>query len=215
MNSRDRRRRSQGIRGRALLAKRATDLSMILLFSPIWVPLLAMVLLAAQLFQGRPILFSQSRMGFRGRRFRIWKVRTMSAENAPDADRLFEGWTYRNDPRITPFGAILRRFRLDELPQLWNVIRGDMSLVGPRPEPWDVAKSLSKAIPGYRFRHLLPPGLTGPCQLSATYYDFGSIEKATVKVEFDHYYLRNWSWAYDLRLLARTIPALFRHPGIQ
>ena len=160
------------------------------------------------------MFFSQTRMGWGGRPFRIHKIRTMTAGVAAPAGVAFEGWTYAGDPRITPLGRWLRRYRADELPQLWNVLRGDMSLVGPRPEPWDVAVSLGEQIPGYHERHRVRPGLTGLCQVSSLYGDFGTIHKSARKFRLDRRYVRRWSLGLDLRILLRTVRVLLRGSGV-
>jgi lipopolysaccharide/colanic/teichoic acid biosynthesis glycosyltransferase len=153
-------------------------------------------------------------MGRGKRPFTIYKLRTMrESRRAPEA-ALFPGWTYPADPRITRAGRWLRRYRLDELPQLFNVLRGDMSLVGPRPEPWDVAVALGEQIRGYHRRHEVLPGLTGLCQIDARYLEFGSIEKSAAKARLDERYVDRRSLLLDLSILARTLRVVLAGHGV-
>jgi lipopolysaccharide/colanic/teichoic acid biosynthesis glycosyltransferase len=146
------------------------------------------------------VFYSQERVGRFGRIFRIHKFRTMTvgAEQGREAV-----WSPDNDPRITWAGKSLRKYRLDELPQLWNVLKGEMSLVGPRPERPELVEKLAKVIPYYRERENIPPGLTGWAQIR---YPYGAtIEDARAKLEYDLYYLQNLSVALDLRIILRTL----------
>jgi lipopolysaccharide/colanic/teichoic acid biosynthesis glycosyltransferase len=195
-------------------ARRALDLALVLAAAPLWVPLLAAVAGATVAVSGRPAFYSQTRMGWGGRPFRIHKIRTMTDGVAPPPGVAFAGWTYAGDPRVTPLGRRLRRYRLDELPQLWNVLRGDMSLVGPRPEPWEVAVALGRQIPGYHERHRVRPGLTGLCQVSRVYHDFGTVQKSARKLRLDLRYVRRASPGFDLRILLRTVRVLLRGGGV-
>ena len=153
-------------------------------------------------------------MGRDCRPFTIHKVRTMRDGPAPPAGALFAGWTYAGDPRVTRTGAFLRRYRLDELPQLWNVLCGDMSLIGPRPEPWDIAQRLGEELPAYHERHAVRPGLTGLCQVSPVYRDFGTIAKSARKLEYDLAYVRARSARLNARILWRTVAVLGRGEGM-
>jgi exopolysaccharide biosynthesis polyprenyl glycosylphosphotransferase len=146
-----------------------------------------------------PVFYSQERVGRFGVVFRIYKFRTMT----PNAEQEGAVWAQRRDPRVTGVGRWLRKFRLDELPQLWNVLKGDMSLVGPRPERPELVEKLAKVIPYYRERENILPGLTGWAQIR---YPYGAtIEDARAKLEFDLYYLQNMSIGLDLRIILRTI----------
>ena len=197
-----------------LASKRGLDVLLVLLAAPLWVPLLASAALLVWLIDGRPVFFSQTRMGRHCRPFSILKLRTMAADRRPPDGILFEGWTYRGDPRVTRLGRVLRRFRLDELPQLLNVLRGDMSLVGPRPEPWEIAVDLGRQVDDYHTRHLLPPGITGLCQISPVYYQFGTIEESRRKFALDYEYVARASLSQDLRILLRTVRVVCRGAGI-
>jgi lipopolysaccharide/colanic/teichoic acid biosynthesis glycosyltransferase len=197
----------------ALRRKRAFDLAVCAATAPLWVPALLAGAAVTWAVSGRPILYTQVRMGRHGEPFQIMKLRTMRDGPAP-AGALFAGWTYKDDPRVTPLGRVLRRYRIDELPQIYNVLRGEMSLVGPRPEPWEVAETLCRQIEGYARRHDVPPGLTGACQLSGQYLDFGTIEKSRTKLGFDLAYIDRLSIREDIRLLLRTPATLLRGLGV-
>jgi lipopolysaccharide/colanic/teichoic acid biosynthesis glycosyltransferase len=144
---------------------------------------------------GRPIIFKQWRVGLYGQPFQIWKYRTMSSVS--------EGsWTAPGDSRITPLGRWLRAARIDELPQFWNILKGEMSLVGPRPEQVALVKSLVHEVPWYEERHIVKPGLTGWSQLHVY---AASIAETSRKLEYDLYYLRHRSLWFDLEIIARTV----------
>jgi len=194
-------------------AQRAADTLLIVLSTPLWLPVLVAALLSTHVAGCRPLLFRQTRMGRHCRPFTILKIRTMRDGPAP-AGALFAGWTYANDPRVTPAGAFLRRYRLDELPQFWNVLRGDMSLVGPRPEPIDIARRLGAELAGYHARHAVRPGLTGLCQISSVYRDFGTIEKSALKLQFDLEYVRTRSLRLYGRILLQTLQVLRHGEGM-
>ncbi|MBC2601108.1 exopolysaccharide biosynthesis polyprenyl glycosylphosphotransferase [Puniceicoccus vermicola] len=153
---------------------------------------------------GRPLFFKQQRVGLRSKPFTILKLRTMSVlreEETRDADRL-------NDSRVTRIGYILRRTRLDEVPQFWNIIRGDMSFIGPRPEWIDIAEDLGERIPYYPYRTLVKPGLTGWAQINFGYA--ANDEEVREKLGFDFYYLKNASVMLDLQILIRTVGSIMR-----
>ncbi|WP_242394586.1 exopolysaccharide biosynthesis polyprenyl glycosylphosphotransferase [Anaeromyxobacter oryzisoli] len=162
------------------------------------VPVMALVAAAIAAADGRPILYSQERTGRGGRAYRIWKFRTMRR----DAERLGAAWATDGDPRVLPVGRFLRRARLDELPQLWNVLRGDMSLVGPRPERAVFLAELEARWPLFALRKLVKPGITGWAQLR---YGYGStMEEQAQKLEYDLYYIKNTSLFLDLVCLLAT-----------
>ncbi len=155
-----------------------------------------------------PIFYSQPRLGLNDIPFRIWKFRTMvlDAEAAGQPQ-----WTSRNDRRITRVGWFLRRTRLDELPQFWNILRGDMSLVGPRPERPEFIATLETRIPFYRARLVVKPGLTGWAQVS---YRYAATEEDTAtKLEYDLYYIKHQSMWFDCQILARTIEVMLTFKG--
>lgn len=151
-----------------------------------------------------PIIYSQIRVGWRNRRFRIYKFRTMRV----DAEEAGARWADENDGRVTFFGRLLRRSRLDELPQLWNILRGDMSFIGPRPERPEMMARIAAAVPYYPYRHLIKPGLTGWAQVN---YPYGSsIEDARRKLAYDFHYLKYGSVTRELHIALRTAVAMFR-----
>lgn len=145
-----------------------------------------------------PLFYSQERIGRGGRVFRIVKFRTMrSDDSAPTR------WTTEDDPRVTSFGRLLRRSHADELPQVWNILRGDLSLVGPRPEQPQYVDELVQKLPFYDLRHIVRPGLTGWAQVKYGYA--GDERDALEKLQYDFHYLRRQSFAFDVRIVGRTI----------
>ena len=184
--------------GWAAVQKRAFDVvvasGMLLAFSP----LLALAAVAVWASSGRPIFYRQERMGLDGRVFRMLKFRTMRLDAERETGPV---WTSPDDPRRTGLGALLRRTSVDELPQLWNVVRGDMSLVGPRPERPVFIERFRREIPGYMLRHKVRAGLTGWAQVHGWRGDTSLHER----VEHDIYYIQNWSLALDLRILLMTL----------
>jgi lipopolysaccharide/colanic/teichoic acid biosynthesis glycosyltransferase len=194
--------------------KRAFDVVVVVVTAPFSLLVMLLVALLIRLDSKGPVIFSQIRMGWKGHPFRLYKLRTMrEAAKAPEG-ALFDGWTYAGDPRVTRVGRTLRRLRIDELPQLWNVLRGDMSIVGPRPEPFEIAVALCEQIPGYAARHNVRPGITGLCQVSPAYLDFGTIEKSRIKLGYDLEYVEKASLGLDLRILFRTLRVVFGGKGI-
>jgi len=190
------------------------DIALILAILPIWFPVLVAALIATYLHLGRPVLFRQTRMGLECNPFEIIKIRTMKFGIPAPEGALFAGWTYVNDPRVTPIGRFLRCHRIDELPQLFNVLKGEMSLVGPRPEPWDIAIALGKQIPNYHERHTVRPGLTGLCQLSPQYTDFGTVEKSSAKLVYDLQYIHKRSLILQVKILYQTLRIVFHCKGV-
>lgn len=147
-----------------------------------------------------PVFYAQARVGQFGRVFRMYKFRTMIV----DAEKYGgPAWSPKNDPRVTRLGRVLRKFRLDELPQLWNVVLGEMSLVGPRPERPEIVAELQKQIPNYRERENAPPGITGWAQVRFPYVD--TVEDVARKLEYDFYYIKNLSVRLDFQIVLRTI----------
>jgi exopolysaccharide biosynthesis polyprenyl glycosylphosphotransferase len=184
--------------------KRLLDLTTaafgLLLTLPLW-PLIA---LAIKVCDGGPVFYSQDRVGQAGRTFRLHKFRTMRT----DAENGKSVWASPNDPRVTAVGRFLRRSRLDELPQLYNVLVGEMSVVGPRPERPDIVRDLELAVPYYAQRHLVKPGITGWAQISFRYG--ASVEDARRKLQFDLYYLKHMSFELDTIILFRTLGTFLR-----
>jgi exopolysaccharide biosynthesis polyprenyl glycosylphosphotransferase len=177
--------------------KRFTDLVLLVVLAPFFVPLLTAVAMYQFFVVGRPILFWQERVGARGRPFRMVKFRTMYANAEEDGNPRLAS---QDDPRIIPACKWLRATRLDELPQIFNVLRGEMSLVGPRPERPELTAQFERVIPGYARRHELPPGLTGLAQIHGRYHT-----DPEYKLGYDLQYLVNWSPVLDLEIIARTV----------
>jgi exopolysaccharide biosynthesis polyprenyl glycosylphosphotransferase len=176
--------------------KRAFDLLLLLALSPLIVVVVGAVALYVRVRAGSPVLYRQTRIGRDGEPFTLVKFRTMKR----DAETHGAVLAAENDPRVVPGLAWMRSTRADELPQLWNVWRGDMSLVGPRPERPELIADIAKDVPGYERRHELRPGLTGLAQVQGRYHT-----DAAFKVGHDLQYLVNWSLVLDLQIIVRTI----------
>ena len=183
-----------------LFAKRLIDLLITVPAAILAAPFAAIIALLVRR-DGGPALFRQERIGRNGKPFRIYKFRTMDQE--PDSAAT---WTTVDDDRITPIGRFLRKSHLDELPQVWNVIRGDMSIVGPRPEQGTYVSQLQELIPFYGQRHIAKPGVTGWAQVRAGYA--GSLEGTAVKLCNDLYYVKHHSVSLDLAIMLETVRAL-------
>ncbi len=185
--------------------KRVLDLTYVVLAAPVWLPVLALVAGYQLLAAGRPLLFRQVRVGAGGQHFEMIKFRTMriGAEEDGRARLASVG-----DDRIIPACRWVRARRLDELPQLFNVLRGQMSLVGPRPERPELTTGFERELPAYRQRHEVPPGITGLAQVNGRYHT-----DASYKLGYDLQYLANWSAVQDLEILFRTVSVLLRREG--
>jgi exopolysaccharide biosynthesis polyprenyl glycosylphosphotransferase len=184
--------------GRAsAMASRALDVVLsVLLLCVLAVPMLLLALLVKLTSRG-PAVYTQQRAGLGGKPFVLFKFRTMTVDAESETGPV---WAKRGDPRRTVVGIVLRRFCLDELPQLFNVLRGEMSLVGPRPERPCFVRDFSQRIPAYNQRHQVLPGITGWAQINGLRGE-SSIEE---RLEFDLFYIRNWSLAFDIRILLLT-----------
>ncbi len=193
--------------GWSRIHKRAFDIGVSAAGLLVATPLLLLIALGIRTTSSSgPVLYRQKRMGLDGRLFWIVKFRTMVPE-AEDATGPV--WAERDDPRRTRFGAWLRRWNLDELPQLWNVLRGEMSLVGPRPERPEFIQQFRAQMPGYMLRHKVKAGITGWAQVNG-WRGQTSIEK---RLEYDMEYARRWSMWLDVKILARTLVTGFRDPN--
>ncbi|WP_416237591.1 exopolysaccharide biosynthesis polyprenyl glycosylphosphotransferase [Streptomyces sp. NBC_00162] len=182
--------------------KRGLDAVLALVALAAAAPVMAACALAVRTCDGPGVIFRQERVGLYGRPFTLLKFRTLRADEHESATR----WTVAGDRRMSPVGSFLRKSSLDELPQLWNVVRGDMSLVGPRPErPFFVAK-FSTVHPGYEARHRMPVGITGLAQINGLRGDTSIEDRA----RFDNHYIDTWSLWQDLWILARTAASFFR-----
>lgn len=187
--------------------KRLGDLIVALVLLLLASPLIALAALLILLEDGGPVFYSQERTGLFGDIVRIWKLRTMHTQ----AEAVGAQWAQRNDPRITKVGAWLRKTRIDELPQLVSVLKGEMSLIGPRPERPEIELDLEERIPHYRCRHWVRPGLSGWAQVC---YPYGaSFEDSRMKLSYDIFYLRNANLFLDAFILIKTIRLVFRAEG--
>ena len=169
-------------------------------------PALFVLGLGVVVSSGLPVLYRQKRMGLDGGMFTMLKLRTMRR----DAEGSGPGWSKREDPRRTRFGAVLRRFSLDELPQLWNVLKGDMSLVGPRPEQPEFIREFRREIPSYMLRHKVKSGMTGWAQVHGLRGDTSMKDR----IEHDIHYIQHWSMALDAKILTMTIWSVLRDRNI-
>ncbi len=186
------------------MAKRAFDVVVSGFLLLVTAPVMVLCALAVRLTSPGPVLFKQKRVGLGGDPFEILKFRTMEVNDDSETT-----WTVHQDPRITPVGRFLRPTHLDERPQLWNVLRGDMSVVGPRPERPAFVDKFSATVDGYEDRHRVPVGLTGWAQVNG-YWGDTSIED---RARLDNRYIDSWSLWTDLKILIRTVPTLFHRSG--
>ncbi len=181
--------------------KRSLDVALAVIAAIILLPVMMLVALAIKLDSQGPVFFTQLRNGYNNRPFRIVKFRTLhTIEDGPIIQQVTQ-----HDKRVTRVGRLLRRTSIDELPQLWNVIRGDMSLVGPRPHAAAHNRHYGSLIAGYSLRHGMLPGLTGWAQVNGFRGETATVELMRKRVEFDIWYVQNWSPWLDVKILARTL----------
>src|SRR5256886_4959939 len=192
-----------------LFSARTMDLLASLAVLAVSLPFMLLTLIAIKIEDGwrAPALYSQCRVGRGGRTFRVLKFRSMRLDAELDGAQ----WAQRQDPRVTRVGAIIRKLRVDELPQVINVLRGHMSFVGPRPERPEFVAQLAEKIPYYVQRHCVKPGITGWAQLC---YPYGSSEQdALEKLQYDLYYIKNNSLLFDLAILVQTAEVVLLGKG--
>jgi len=188
--------------------KRMLDLSFSIILAIVTLPLMALTAIAIRLDSPGPLLYSQERVGENGAVFKIFKFRSMRTDAELAGKPV---WARENDDRITRVGRLIRKARLDELPQLWNVMRGDMSFVGPRPERPFFVEQLAEDIPFYLQRHSVKPGLTGWAQVK---YQYGStVEDAMEKLRYDLYYIKHMSIIFDLTIVLDTVKVILFGKG--
>ena len=180
-----------------IIIKRIMDVAGSLLGILITSPIMLAAVILIKLTSPGPVIFKQERVGLHNKPFDMYKFRTM--ERQPPGEEK-KAWTVRNDPRVTPVGRFLRRTSLDELPQLFNILRGNMSLVGPRPERPHFVEKFKEEIPRYMVKHQVRPGLTGWAQVNGLRGDT-SIRK---RIEYDIYYIENWTIWFDLKIILMT-----------
>jgi sugar transferase (PEP-CTERM system associated) len=193
-----------------MAAKRVFDIALASVGLAAGLPIMVVIALAVKASRSGPVLYHQERVGLGGQVFSVHKFRTMRVDAEAATGPV---WSSKNDARITPVGRFLRRSRLDELPQLWNVLKGEMSFVGPRPERPSFVEELTAKIPFYGQRHAVKPGLTGWAQVRYTYG--ASVEDATEKLQYDLYYIKNLSFALDLVIVLETIKTVMLRRGAQ
>lgn len=184
--------------------KRGIDILFAILGIILSLPLLLLGMIMVLVETGRPVFFQQERVGARGSRFTLWKLRTMRV----DQDKSASKWSRSGDPRVTRTGRILRKTRIDELPQLFHVFTGEMSLVGPRPEWTAVAEEWEEKIPFYVYRTMVKPGLTGWAQVNFSYAE--TRDEVLEKLSYDFFYIKHASVGLDIRIMLRTIVAMFK-----
>ncbi len=179
--------------------KRWLDIALILFLSPIIVPLMLVTALIIKLESKGPVFFWQKRVGSHGRVFNILKFRSMRTDSEKNGSQFAKN----KDDRITRFGSFIRKMRIDELPQLWNILLGEMSLIGPRPEQVKFVDEYKKTIPEYMDRHRVLPGITGLAQIKQGYVD--DEEGTRTKLQYDLYYIENISFKLDVQIVFQTI----------
>jgi exopolysaccharide biosynthesis polyprenyl glycosylphosphotransferase len=189
--------------------KRMADIALAIIGLTVFLLLFPLIALLIRLDSSGSIFYSQERIGLNGHIFRIYKFRSMVADAEKNSGAVF---SQQGDPRVTRMGRLMRKTRLDELPQLWNILRGDMSLIGPRPERPEHVHRLTQKIPFYRTRLVIRPGLTGWAQVR---YGYGSDdEDALIKLQYDLYYIRHQSFLLDMNIIVRTIGRVLKMSGI-
>jgi sugar transferase (PEP-CTERM system associated) len=192
---------------RRRVVKRAWDLTFSSIGIVLAAPLFVLTALAVWAGSGRPVLYRQERVGQNGRVFTLYKFRSMRL----DAETAGPVWASAGDTRATPVGRFIRLTRLDELPQLWNVLKGDMSFVGPRPERPVFVESLARENAFYNLRHAVKPGITGWAQVRYRYAD--SVESAIEKLRYDLYYVKHLSAGFDLTIVVDTVKTILFRMG--
>jgi exopolysaccharide biosynthesis polyprenyl glycosylphosphotransferase len=198
--------RVRPLAGAAALLKRAFDVAASAGMLLVATPVLGLAALLVATTSPGGVFYRQTRVGLDGRLFELWKLRTMRHGAEVETGAVLAA---PDDPRVTVIGRTLRAMRIDEIPQLWNVLLGDMSLVGPRPERPEFAERLARSVSGYTLRHAARPGLTGLAQVSGEYST-----EPEIKLRYDLAYLNNWSFGLDLAILLRTLPVVLTHRGI-
>jgi sugar transferase (PEP-CTERM system associated) len=190
--------------------KRGLDIALSIVLLIVAVPLIGATALAIRVESAGPVFYRQKRVGLNGKTFDIIKFRSMAVDAEADGGAV---WAARNDPRITAIGRIIRKFRIDELPQVINVLKGEMSFVGPRPERPEFVEELTKKLGYYSERHRVKPGITGWAQLHYIYSD--SIEGGLTKLQYDLYYVRHYSLLLDLFIVIQTARVILWPNGVR
>ena len=185
-----------------VVVKRILDIILILITLPISIPLMLLTALAIKLESKGNVLFIQNRIGQGGREFKIYKFRSMSMNSEQDGAKLAQV----GDARVTRVGKFIRKTRLDELPQFFNIVRGDMSLIGPRQEQKVFVEQFNQSIPFYNYRHIVKPGLSGWAQVTQGYA--GDTNETQIKLEHDFYYIKHFSLSLDILIIFKTIKTI-------
>jgi putative colanic acid biosynthesis UDP-glucose lipid carrier transferase len=181
----------------------------ILFFVTIGFWLLPIIWLLVRISSKGPVIYKQERWGLNNKPIICYKFRTMYIKDVQDS---FDQ-TSRHDPRITPFGSILRKFSLDELPQFWNVLKGEMSVVGPRPHPTPMNIASMETVNNYLKRHIVKPGISGWAQINGSRGEVRTHQEMEQRVNFDLYYIHRWSFTLDLQIILQTIIKMLRDQG--
>lgn len=182
-----------------MLVKRLLDILCVLAVLPFALPLMLLTVIAIRLESAGSVLFVQNRVGQGGREFKIYKFRSMRTDSEQNGAQLAQV----GDNRITRVGSFIRKTRLDELPQFFNILKGDMSLIGPRPEQKVFVEQFEKSIPFYQYRHIVKPGLSGWAQVTQGYA--GNTDETQVKIEHDFYYIKHFSFSLDVLIMFKTV----------
>lgn len=182
-----------------MLVKRLLDILCVLAALPFALPLMLLTAIAIRLESSGNVLFVQNRVGQGGREFKIYKFRSMRTDSEQNGAQLAQV----GDSRITRVGSFIRKTRLDELPQFFNILKGDMSLIGPRPEQKVFVEQFEKSIPFYQYRHIVKPGLSGWAQVTQGYA--GNTDETQVKIEHDFYYIKHFSFSLDVLIMFKTV----------
>lgn len=180
------------------LIKRGFDIIASLLGIIVAAPIMLVIALLVKITSPGPVLFKQERVGYQGKNFNMLKFRSMVVQDKEDEKK---GWTVKGDPRVTPVGRFIRKTSIDELPQLFNILRGDMSLIGPRPERPQYVEKFREEIPRYMVKHQVRPGLTGWAQVNGLRGDT-SIKK---RIDYDIFYIENWTFSFDIKIIIMTL----------
>jgi sugar transferase (PEP-CTERM system associated) len=199
-----------GPRRQTLLYQSLTNTLVAAIGAVVSAPFMLLVALAVRISSPGPVLYRQTRVGLNGAPFTLYKFRSMRADAEAKSGAV---WASKDDPRVTPVGRIIRKFRLDELPQLFNVLKGEMSIVGPRPERPEFVKTLSGRIPYYRQRHCVRPGITGWAQINYKYSE--NLEDTIEKLEYDLFYIKNMSLGLDTYVIFHTLKIMLLSRGAQ
>lgn len=185
-----------------LKRKKVLDFFIVLFALPIVLPISLITALIIKIDSKGPILYKQKRVGFLGQTFTLYKFRSMELSSEKNGAQFAK----KNDPRVTTFGRFIRKFRIDELPQFWNVVKGDMSVIGPRPEQVSFVENFTNEIQGYQYRHVVKPGITGLAQVHNGYA--ASLNGTKRKLKLDLIYIKNFSLKLDLIIVWKTIKTI-------